>query len=134
MNNFMPWLKKMLFGILLTTILILAFKFLLKTDISIFRIVLIYILMLILYNITWQIKKKEIKFTLLKFSIFAGILGWGIFFATLMTLLLNNPFDLLTAIITYSISLACGFLWGVLTFKLTNYFGNKKLQKSETAK
>jgi hypothetical protein len=134
MNNFLPWLKKMLLGLLSTTILILVFKFLLKTNLSIFRIVLIYILMFILHNITWQINKKKIKFTLLKFSIFAGVLGWGIFFATFMTLVLNNPFDLRFAIITYSISLVCGFLWGVLTFKLTEYFRNKKQQKSEMVK
>jgi len=134
MNNFLPWLKKMLLGILSTTIMILVFKFLLKTNLSIFRIVLIYILMFILYNITWLINKKKIKFTLLTFSIFVGMLGWGIFFATFMTLVLNNPFDLSTAIITYSISLPCGFLWGILTFKLTGYFRNKKLQKSEMVK
>jgi len=134
MNDFLPWLKKMLLGILLTTILILVFKFLLKTNLSIFRIVLIYIVMFILYNVTWQIEKKKIKFTLLKFSIFAGMLGWGIFFATIMTLLLNNPFDLLTVIITYSISLPGGFLWGILTYKLTKYFGNKKQLKSEMVK
>jgi hypothetical protein len=134
MNNFLPWLKKNLVGILSTTILILVFKFLLKTNLSIFRIVLIYILMFILYNITWYINKKKIKFTMLKFSIFAGMLGWGLFFATFMTLVMNNPFDPLTAIITYSISLPGGFLWGVLTFKLTKYFENKKQPRSEMAK
>jgi hypothetical protein len=134
MNNFLPWLKKNLLGILSTTILILVFKFLLKTNLSIFRIVLIYILMLILHNITWYINKKKINFTLLKFSIFAGMLGWGIFFATFMTLVLNNPFDLFMAIITYSISLPGGFLWGVLTFKLTKYVENKKQLKREIVK
>jgi len=134
MNNFLPWLKRMLLGLSLTTLLILVFIFLLKINISVLRIVLIYIVMFILYNITWQIEKKKIKFSLLKFSIFAGMLGWGIFFATIMTLLLNIPFDLKVALINYSMSLAGGFLWGVLTFKLTKYFGNKKQQKSEKVK
>jgi hypothetical protein len=47
---------------------------------------------------------------------------------------MNNPFDPLIAIITYSISLPGGFLWGVLTFKLTKYFENKKQPRSEMAK
>ena len=87
--------------------------------------------MFILYNITWQIEKKKIKFTLLKFSLFAGMLGWGIFFATITTLAFNNPFDLKFAIINYSISLTGGFLWGILTFKLTKYFEKKKQQKEK---
>jgi len=133
-NNFSPWLKRMLLDILSSTIMILLFKFLLKINLSILRIVLIYAVMLILTNITWQIKKRKIKFSLLKYSLFAGILGWGIFFATIMTLVLNIPFDPLTAIITYSTSLVGGFLWGLITFKLTKYFENKRNQKSEMVK
>ena len=119
MNAFLSWIKGILFSLIASTILVFISKKLLNNNISIFRIVLIYIVMFILDTILWQIKRKEIKFTLIKFTIFMGVLGWGVFFAIIMTLILNNPFEIKMAIRTFVLSLVGGFLWGILTYTLT---------------
>jgi membrane protein DedA with SNARE-associated domain len=85
--------------------------------------------MFILNNILWQVERRKIKFTAFKYSIFIGMLCWGLFCATIMTLFLNNPFNLRVAIINYSLFLIFGFLWGIITYTLTKYFENKKKQK-----
>jgi amino acid transporter len=124
----------MLLGILISTILILGFRFVLNININILRTVLVYFVIFILDNILWQIERKKIKFTILKYSIFMGMLGWGTFCATIITLFLNNPFDLRVAIINYLLFLIGGFLWGIITYILTKYFEKKKKQKREIVK
>jgi amino acid transporter len=129
MNGILKWVKRILFDILFPALLIIYFKFLLNININILRIILIYILVFIFDFITWNIKKKKVKFTLIKYSVFITMLCWGITCATLMTLLLNNPFSLRVAIINYLLFLSGGFLSGIIIYKITKYFEKKKQQK-----
>jgi amino acid transporter len=126
MNIFSPWLKNTLIAIIIATIMILLFKYALKIEINVLRMVLVYIILSIIINLSWLIKKKNIKFWKIKYSIIIGIFCWGITTATLMNLFINNPFKLYYAIISYVLFMMGGFLWGITTYSV-----NKKLEKKK---
>jgi hypothetical protein len=90
---------------------------------------LVYITFVIALNISWLVKRKNIKFSKIKFSIIFGIFYWGIFIATLMNLFTNIPFKLYDAIISYIIFMASGFIWGIITYTLNNIIMKRKEKK-----
>ncbi|MDR2194146.1 MAG: hypothetical protein LBP19_06740 [Treponema sp.] len=106
--------------------MILLFKYILKIEISLLRIVFIYIVLVFLQIVLWLIKRKNIKFDGIKYSIIAGIFCWGIFMATAINLFINNPFKLFYAIISYIIFMAGGFIWGIITYSLTKNYEKKR--------
>ena len=124
MKTFISWVKNTLLAIILSTAMILLFKYAIKIEMSILRIVMVYIVLFIFINIMWIIKGKKIKFDKIKYSIFMGVFGWGITTGTLMNIALNNPFTLNNAILVYIVFMLGGFVWGI-----TMYAIRKKLKK-----
>jgi drug/metabolite transporter (DMT)-like permease len=124
MNTFLSWLKNILVAIIISTIMILLSKYILKNEISTSRMVLVYIVYFIIINILWLIKRRKIKFGKIKYSIIIGILCWGIPTATLMSLFINTPAKLDSVIIYYLVFMVFGFVWGIITYSIT-----KKLEK-----
>ncbi|GHU86750.1 hypothetical protein FACS189476_00570 [Spirochaetia bacterium] len=128
MNTFFAWVKNTLIAIIISTIMILLFKYVLKFEINTLRMVLVYILNCIIINLSRLIKRKNIKFGKIKYSIIIGIFYWGIATATLMNLFVNNPFKLYYAIISYIAFMLGGFLWGITTYSINKKLENKRIK------
>ena len=126
MKILISWLKNILLGIIISTIMILLDKYVLKIDINSLITILTYIVLFIFTNILWLIKMKGIKFNRIKYSIFIGMFCWGITTATLMNITINNPFELFNAAIMYIIFMPCGFIWGIVTYSITKKLEGKK--------
>ncbi|MDR1074085.1 MAG: hypothetical protein LBL45_10505 [Treponema sp.] len=112
MKILFSWLKNVFLTVLISTILILFFRYALKFQINIARTALIYAAAFIFSNVSWRIRMKGIKFTKIKQFLLIGIFGWGILVATIMALVHINSFELRSVTINYSIYIVGGILWG----------------------
>jgi hypothetical protein len=128
MNKFFSLMKKILISIIIATILIIVFEYVLKIEINALRIILVYIIFFILDIILWLIKIKKVVFGKIKYSIIMGILEWGISTATIFNLFFNNPFEIYYAIIIYIMFMLGGFIWGITTYSITKIIEEKKLR------
>lgn len=126
MNTFISWLKNALSAIITSTILLLIFKYVSRITFTSLRIVLIYIVVFIFINILWLIKIKNIKFSMMNFSMFIGMFCWGIIMGTLMNIIINNPFELHNMVVNYIVFMLGGFIWGIATYLITNKIEKKK--------
>jgi hypothetical protein len=146
MNNiFISRLKNTISAIILSTITILFFKYALKIEINVLRIALVYITFIVFENVIGSIKIKKIEIVdkhslkniIIKFSIYYGILCWGITTATIMNLFFNIPFKIYDAILNYILFMAGGFIWGIVTCSvvyLVAYLVAKKIEKKNKSK
>jgi hypothetical protein len=93
--------------------------------------ILIYVVFVAFKIILWLIKRKNINFGKIKFSIIIGVFCWGVFVATIMNLFINNPFKLYYAIINYVVYMVGGFIWGIVVYSLTKKIIKRKEERIE---
>ena len=83
--------------------------------------------------IMWLVKRKNIKYGKIKFAIVVGAFCWGIPVATLMNIVLNNPFILKNAIIMYILFIPGGFVWGIIVYPMLEKSKKKKKNNAPMA-